>query len=292
MGVYRDNLYIDRDDPIFDGPLFVGNGGRPTKKGIDLASPNSEDAITWSVFRTLVRIPPPQWLDGFLAGAGLTVAGLPSGGVNVDFWPKVAPPTSRLLWLLENLDDPRVANSRGAADDPNRLELLRERRVYYRDEVQKGRISCHELAVLEGETELDAVVEDSKFLVVIEAKYLSDLSPCTRWDTEREQFGRVIDIALELSEAREKPAYTVLITDRRTHEKPLLYETLVPRYQHDPSFLASRLSHRRKHELGRLAGVGWTTWREVLNGVERRGLSKDLLHLLDGLDDYLRIRGL
>jgi len=52
---YCQQLLLDCDDPIFQGPLFRGKDGGPTKKMRDLESPNSEDAVTWSVFRLLGR---------------------------------------------------------------------------------------------------------------------------------------------------------------------------------------------------------------------------------------------
>jgi hypothetical protein len=146
--------------------------------------------------------------------------------------------------------------------------------------------------VLEGATELDALIEYPRFLVAVEAKYTADLAPFTTWDSEREQLGRVIDIAIELSLQQGRPCFAVLVTDRRSHHPPLLYEELAPRYQADQDFLREKLPHRRPDELARLRGVGWVTWREVLDSVDQQGLSGCERQLLTGLADYLKTRGL
>jgi hypothetical protein len=320
MTDFRDNLYIDKDHPIFRGPLFVGQGGSPTLKASYLASPDSEDAVTWSVFQTLSRIPPNHWLGEFIrrstsrsrtrfpvdclvgswlgglirrsTGVAVTISDCDT--VDIKFWPHVPAPQSRLLWLLDHLDDPRIQESEGAgtgADaDPGRLERIRRQLASYWEKAQSGRL-VRDIAVLEGETELDALIEHPRFLVAIEAKYTADLHPHTKWDRERDQLGRVIDIAIELSSQQRKPGFAVLVTDRRSHDQPKLYEHLAPRYQ-DREFLREKLPHRTTEELDRLAGVGWITWREVLDGVDQQGLSGCDRQLLSGLADYLRTRGL
>ena len=64
---YCKQLLLDCDDPIFQGHLFRGRKGGPTKKMRDLESPNSEDAVTWSIFRLLERHFADQpWLAGLL----------------------------------------------------------------------------------------------------------------------------------------------------------------------------------------------------------------------------------
>jgi len=296
MTDFRDNLYIDKDHPIFRGPLFVGRNGSPTKKARDLSDPRSEDAVTWSVFRTLLRIAPCRWLNGFTRDpTGVTVPILDADMSNMEieyikFWPHVPAPQSRLLWLLDHLHDPRISEkSKGACANPKRLQRIRQRFSFYREKARAGCL-LRGIAVLEGATELDALIEYPRFLVAVEAKYTADLSFPT-WDSERDQLGRVIDIAIELSSQQRKPGFAVLVTDRRSHDPPKLYEHLAPRYQ-DREFLRKKLPHRTAEELDRLAGVGWITWREVLDGVDQDGLSGCERQLLCGLAAYLSVRGL
>jgi len=295
MTDFRDNLYIDKDHPIFRGPLFVGQSGSPTKKARYLARRDSEDAVTWSVFRTLLRIAPCRWLNGFVRGATDVVPPILNTDMShmeieyIKFWPHVPAPQSRLVWLLDHLDDPRIQESEGGSHKPERLQRIRRRFPFYREKARTG-CSVRGTGVLEGATELDALVEHPRFLVAVEAKYTADLSFPT-WDSERDQLGRVIDIAIELSSQQRKPGFAVLVTDRRSHDPPKLYEHLAPRYQ-DREFLRKKLPHRTAEELDRLAGVGWITWREVLDGIDQQGLSGCERQLLCGLAAYLSVRRL
>jgi len=83
---FRDNLIIDRYDPLFTS-MRAG-------KLEHLRSENSEDAVTWNVFRSLRQLEPRSWLPALLR------AGLPNVEVAivepiaVELWKTVAPPPS------------------------------------------------------------------------------------------------------------------------------------------------------------------------------------------------------
>ena len=86
---FRDNLIIDRYDPVF-ASMRAG-------KREHLRSENSEDAVTWNVFRSLRQIEPTAWLPALVKKA-LPNAELSLGGpVVVNLWSTVAPPPSLLL---------------------------------------------------------------------------------------------------------------------------------------------------------------------------------------------------
>jgi hypothetical protein len=86
---FRDNLIIDRYDPV-----FVTMRASKLKH---LRSENSEDAVTWNVFRSLRQIAPAAWLPE------LVRRGLP--GTNIlyadraalSLWVSVNPPSSLLV---------------------------------------------------------------------------------------------------------------------------------------------------------------------------------------------------
>lgn len=87
---FRDNLIIDRYDPVFATM-------RGTKLG-HLRSENSEDALTWNVFRTLRQIDPAYWFPPLFAHAfGRDVEKLPHM-VDLHLWPAVAPPPELFLF--------------------------------------------------------------------------------------------------------------------------------------------------------------------------------------------------
>jgi hypothetical protein len=65
---YRDNLIIDRDDPAAAEQAAHWKYTRGLVKGLSyLGSENSEDALTWNVFRTLMQLPNRLWLAAVLA---------------------------------------------------------------------------------------------------------------------------------------------------------------------------------------------------------------------------------
>jgi hypothetical protein len=276
---YCKQLLLDCDHPIFQWPLFRGLDGRPTKKMRDLESPNSEDAVTWSVFRLLGHyFADHPWLPELLALAGcdLEVSGPPQ----VNLWEAGYPPQSRLLWLLDNLDHPRVAQSRGARQDPDRLRLIREHLAEYRQRIQDGQTRGKYKWVLEGPTEFDAVIRSPGLLVAVEAKLYSDIAVQVTWDTERDQIARVVNAERELA-GRDDFCF-LLITDRHHHDPPKLYEHLIADYRASGSLdlPANRL--------------GWLTWGEIYHWLAgyRAHCSAEQLGWIDKLKRYLEGRSL
>jgi hypothetical protein len=96
-GDFRDNIIIDRYDPLFLGMRAV--------KRSHLRSENSEDAVTWNVFRTLRQIDPSNWLP-VLAGLGLPGQRAPdTTGLAVLVWKSVQPPPSLVLGADEGASE-------------------------------------------------------------------------------------------------------------------------------------------------------------------------------------------
>ncbi len=86
---FRDNLIIDRYDPLF-------NSMRASKLK-HLRSENSEDAVTWNVFRSLRQIDPTSWLPQ-LSRRGLPgMTPLPPERTEVNLWVTANPPAGLLL---------------------------------------------------------------------------------------------------------------------------------------------------------------------------------------------------
>lgn len=84
---FRDNLIVDRYDPIF--------ATMRASKLKHLRSQNSEDVLTWNAFRSLRQIAPAVWLPGLLTAALGDVA-LPVEKATVRLWQSVKPPLSLL----------------------------------------------------------------------------------------------------------------------------------------------------------------------------------------------------
>jgi len=86
---FRSNLIVDRYDP-----MFIGMRASKLKH---LCSENSEDAVTWNVFRSLRQIDPGVWLPKLQNEANLPCRALSSDGVAVTVWRDVSPPPALLL---------------------------------------------------------------------------------------------------------------------------------------------------------------------------------------------------
>ena len=81
---YRDNLIVDRYDMCFVTM-------RESKKK-HLQSENSEDALSWNVFRSLNKIRPAKWLDLVAEKAfGYSLPGQPNETI-IHLWKDVPPP--------------------------------------------------------------------------------------------------------------------------------------------------------------------------------------------------------
>ncbi len=82
---FRDNLILDRYDNVFSRM----RGDKITY----MQSENSEDVLTWNVFRTLSKINPTIWLPLlFKIGCGADISYL-FKYLTIELWPVVEPPT-------------------------------------------------------------------------------------------------------------------------------------------------------------------------------------------------------
>jgi len=85
---FRDNLIIDRYDPV-----FVNMRASKMKH---LRSENSEDAVTWNVFRSLRQIEPAGWLLELVRRGLPNSVGLDCGRAALSLWLSVNPPWALL----------------------------------------------------------------------------------------------------------------------------------------------------------------------------------------------------
>src|SRR5206468_6665132 len=90
---FRSNLIIDRYDPVF--------ADMRASKLKHLRSANSEDAVTWNVFRSLRQIAPEVWLPSLWRRAFPTEDVPGDLRATVRLWESVSPP----LGLLAHGDE-------------------------------------------------------------------------------------------------------------------------------------------------------------------------------------------
>jgi hypothetical protein len=260
----KDRLFLDWDDAVFEGPLFVAEDGSARKKLRDLVSSRSEDAITWSVFRAFVRLPADIWLQALLSGAGRDAqpgrqdAGAPGPGtgapdeVSLSFWQggaDVAIEGSRFAIAIDGKYTSDIA-SRGE-----------------RDEIGRG---------LEAALDLAGPDRDPHFVLITDDYSHPQTESMARW------------LGPSSLLPPGQAGAPVLPTSR---EALMAYETLMPRYRDDAAFRASRLPKSSPEDLARLAGrIGWLSWADLVDGVLDRsgGLAPEQKKLLQELVNYLR----
>lgn len=85
---FRDNLILDRFDPLF--------ARMRASKLKHMRSQNSEDVITWNVFRSLRQIDPYLWVSRMLSLCFKTPHQNSPNGTTVELWKMIDPPSSLL----------------------------------------------------------------------------------------------------------------------------------------------------------------------------------------------------
>jgi hypothetical protein len=159
-----------------------------------LNSPESEDFLTWSIFRPLKDIKPlSKWLVPFFQ-RGLKEweifeeADLDKAELN--FWygrksKEFYPPEEHQEWLKKRLEGSKVLKFR------ERTKVARR---------------------LEGPTEVDLVIDSPKTLTFVEAKYTADIDCKTSYDPCRDQITRNLDVGSYQAEKQRKRFFFILLT--------------------------------------------------------------------------------
>jgi hypothetical protein len=123
-------------------------------------------------------------------------------------------------------------------------------------------------ARLEGPTEVDVVLESSRLLVFIEAKYHSDVSCDTSYDSYRDQITRNLDVGTYQAAKSGKRFLFILLTPDR-FERARLYWYKMIDFTATPDHLRRALPYRNdgpwKVDFGTLrTSIGWLLWKDVI----------------------------
>ena len=202
-----------------------------------LQSPNSEDWLTWNVLRLLQRR--TDWWPAvvrLMSAQGLARCDLlaPDPPPVVDFWRQVRSPPAYGCASRERMHRSRNAAWRKRATNPRAVE---------------------------GPTEVDAVFDDDRYLVFVEAKLSRDVSKGTKYDPLRNQIERNIDCAIEQAGSRE-PVFSMFVKDRQPDSA---HSRIIECYRSDVSVLQARLPHRDPDLLSRMvANIAVVEWREIV----------------------------
>jgi len=137
---FKDNLVVDPDDPVVARQARNWRYGRGNVKGLSyLGSENSEDAMTWNVFKTLEKSNPESWFSGIFPQIILDkdeqfidpllrfwdkhfpplLRSVPEGETHVDLTVE----TSKKLIFIEAKYKEDI--SKNTTHDPNRDQIIR-----------------------------------------------------------------------------------------------------------------------------------------------------------------------
>lgn len=232
--------------------LRLPKAGKPQDIRRIFHSPRSEDWVTWNVMRLLQRRQDGSWWPELVELAQAHAPDVDSALVAdavpaLDLWRLVPSPP-----LYEVASRRRMAASDNA--------MWRERAANPRP--------------VEGDTEVDCVLEGGDFLVYIEAKLDSDVSGRTKYDPTRNQIVRNIDCVIEESDGR-RPIFWMIVRDRLPGFD---YARLVDSYRFDHAALATALPHRNPAVLSAVVdALAVIEWRELLPLLPREPEFGDIL---------------
>jgi hypothetical protein len=196
-----------------------------------LTSPNSEDWVSWTVFRTLAR-QQGWWLNLLRVGSLLDLDAYAAPSVKL--WRAVPSPAA-----YERASRARMA----ASTDPAHRERASDPKP------------------VEGDTEVDIALDGPGVLWFMEAKLHSDLSASTTYDPTRNQLVRNVDVLLEQARGR-RAVMSLIVLDRRPDR---LHTQLVAQYRADPRALHALLPHRSRAELDAIIGdLRVILWADLL----------------------------
>ncbi len=232
---------------IIDGVDFNLTG--KSKKSKDLLrmreSPNSEDWVTWTAFRLLMKYEPTTWWARFIdcAKADNPALALPANsGIIPAFMP----------WTTVNSPEAYLAASR------NRMQLS--------DNID-WQNRCANPRAVEGKSEVDVRLENVALMLFAEAKLLSDVSTGTTYDPDRNQIARNVDCLLGVCGSK-VPIFWMLVRDKGQSRQ---YVQLIDQYRSNPTALAQLIPHRNPADVAAIAGnISLVTWRDLLAPIFNR----------------------
>jgi hypothetical protein len=208
-----------------------------------LTSSNSEDWVTWNTFALAEEMSPNTWWKHLLALA------------------TVENPTA--AFLLNPEETPRVTLWRSTPTPPLYEAANRARmRASSLPATIARSFDCNPV---EGESEIDIVLETREAILFIEAKLGSDISARTTHDPTRNQIVRNIDCLLEVAGAGATPVFWMLVRDRGEMRT---YQQLLNIYRKHPSALCLALPHRNPEVLSaisqRLSSILWRDFVSII----------------------------
>lgn len=215
---FRDNLIIDKYDSVLNS--MRGNKLKQMK------SENSEDALTWNVFRSLQQINPKNWYPYFVS-EGLNEM---KESCYFEKLPEyIEVPNMLKIKLWQSIDPPPTM------------------RQYQKDE---------------GATEVDIIIESEEFVWFIEAKYKSDISLRTVNNENRNQILRNIDVGTWYAGVRNFYFSLLILDEEHSPNGAELIKQYKQEIGTEMDYFLERFLHR-SDGLQNLKGINVFYWKDI-----------------------------
>jgi hypothetical protein len=200
----------------------------------------AEELITFYTFAPLEHEKIPHEFKNKAVEEILSSIGInePVKEAKIHFEKDLPPPDNYLSWLSEKVKKHPIR--------------------YIRREAETKRI-------LEGRTQVDALIETDNLLILIEVKFTSDISPCTKFGLIRNQIARLIDVGISIVHAGHKKLVVLLCSPSDLFQRrSRLYHYKVQEYS-EPSNIQRDMPWRKLDEIREtVEKVTWVSLEKVI----------------------------
>jgi hypothetical protein len=203
----------------------------------------AEELITFYTFAPLDHENVPNEVKNHVVEGILSFVGInePVREVKIHFEKDLPPPDYYLKWLSGKVKEHLIG--------------------YIRREAETKMI-------LEGPTQVDAIVETDNLLILIEVKFTSDISPYTKFGLIRNQIARLIDAGIEEAVAHHKRLVVLLCTPSNLFQRrSRLYYYKIQEYS-TPSKIQKDIPWRTTEEINAtLEKATWASLETIIKAV-------------------------
>lgn len=266
---FKDNLIIDRHNPIFFGNLFLGKDGKETKKMIDLRDNDSEDALTWNVFSTLKNLDPNFWLRTLLKlalGDREEFNSLNFDGSEIIFWGKIPPPQVRRIKEGKSEPDIQILKKRHflIVIEAKYLAPLSSHTTY--DPNRDQAIRLIDVGSNKAIDEIGLAIKDFYFILLTPRRVMRESNPTESINQVEDYWGRVRDYMGKPNKIKIK--------------KMLPYRTEL-----------------KDDDFEKLAqNIGWGHWEDIAKSLDEEKEADQFnsfeRYIIEQLLDYMKLKGL
>lgn len=206
----------------------------------------AEELITFYTFAPVEMVPDEARNSIVQEILNFTNINEPVRKVKISFEKGLPPPNKYLNWL--------------------RKEVKKHPIGYLRNEAE-----TETKKILEGDTQVDAIIETNSLLILIEIKFTSDISPYTQFGLIRNQIARIIDAGLDGAKRHQKKLVVLLSTPTELFQRrSRLYYYKIQEYA-DVSNIKKDLPWRNINEINEtLLRVSWVSLEKIIETVYQK----------------------